>query len=158
MSTPRKPPAVLIGAEGWKFLRELIAAPDRDTFERLMSAAGKPRTRAFDRYRRSLEIAWRQKRRPVRRKRLQQRKPIFLRGRPSGSYQRSPQLRALAADVVRAVREKRDGRSRLPAPVVMKDFIEPLVRDLARRRGMKLNAEQLHWLCNVAPKTGRFIS
>ncbi len=53
-------------------IEALIAAPNRNTFDLVMRAAGKPRTRAYDRYVRQLENAWRKKPRPLPR-----------RGRPS---------------------------------------------------------------------------
>ena len=148
MSTPRKRPLALIGAEGGEIIRALIFAPDGKTFEKSMNIIGKPRTREYDRYVRRLEIAWQTRKRA----------PPWKgqKGRPRGSYKHPPEVRALAGAVVSAVREKREGRSRLPPPMVMGDFNEPLVRDLARRRGVKLNPACLDWLCNVAPKTGRF--
>ena len=47
-------------------IEALIASPDPNTFELLMRAAGKPRTRDYDRYVRRLKNAWRKKPRPRR--------------------------------------------------------------------------------------------
>jgi hypothetical protein len=152
MSTPAKVPAGLIGVEGWKFLGALIAAPDWETFEGLMNAAGKPRTRAFDRYVLRLEAAWEKK------KRRRPRKSVGTAlGRPRGSHKHPPKVRALAKVVVNRLREERMGKARLPVwRLAAENYVEKVVRDEARRHGMKLNSERLRWLCNVAPKTGRF--
>jgi hypothetical protein len=128
---PDDDPTVRLRHEQMSSLIEaLIASPDRNTFDAIMRAAGKPRTRAHDRYVRRLKNAWRKK--P---------KSLPRRGRPSKPTPWQLALRA-AEETIRkkkAERRAQTGKGQIHDKGWIDQVREEAVAEVMKTYGLELD-------------------